>query len=162
MNYNEEEIKKELMKIDENKLRKLISENVKRVLREEQERSSIDDKIINLISFLHNAQLPVREIHWNTRVNALHLTTDEAIGNLFEWEDTLAEAFISDKNINLKINATKPSSSEDFSSIMKELVDLASDIKSNISDNKEYDRINAVIDEIIETSNKHLYRAEFK
>lgn len=150
------------MKIDENKLRKLISESVKRTLREEQEKSAVDDKIINLISFLHNAQLPVREIHWNTRVNALHLTTDEAIGNLFEWEDTLAEAFISDKNINLKINQTKPSSSEDFSSIMKELVDLASDIKSNISDNKEYDRINAVIDEIIETSNKHLYRAEFK
>lgn len=152
---------KKQITINENTLRAVVAESVKRLLREEVE-NTIDNKIIDLISFLHNAQLPLREIHWNTRENALHLTTDETIDDLFEWEDTLAEAFISNKNITLKINDKKPSSNENFETIMKELVELASEVKSNISDNKSYDSVCAVIDEIIETSNKHLYRGQFK
>lgn len=152
---------KQKVTINEATLKAVIAESVKRYLKEEAE-NAIDNKIIDLISLLHNAQLPLREIHWNTRENALHLTTDETIDDLFEWEDTLAEAFISNKNITLKINETKPSSNDNFETIVKDLVDLASEIKSDISDNKSYDSVCAVIDEIIETSNKHLYRGQFK
>lgn len=140
--------------ITENKIKSIVSESIKKVLKEEAEN---DNKIVDLISFLHNAQLPLREIHWNTRNNALHLLTDETIDNLFEWEDTLAEAFISSKSLNLKINDTKPSSSEDFKSIMNELIELATSVK-NISDNA----VCAVVDDILEKANKYLYRADFK
>ena len=107
--------------MDKQILKRIVNESIKHVIKEETEN---ENKIIDLISFLHNAQLPVREIHWNTRNNALHLLTDEVIKNLFEWEDTLAESFISSKSITLKINNTKPSSSEDLKSILNELIDL--------------------------------------
>lgn len=140
--------------MDEKRLKQIISESIKRVIKEENENNN---KTIDLISFLHNAQLPVREIHWNTRNNALHLLTDEAIDSLFEWEDTLAEAFISSKSLDLKINSTSPTSSEDFKSIMNELIELATSVK-NDNDNA----ICAVIDDILEKANKYLYRADFK
>ena len=140
--------------MENKKLYEIIAESIRKVIKEEAENNN---KTVDLISFLHNAQLPVREIHWNTRNNALHLLTDEAIDSLLEWEDTLAEAFISSKDIKLHINDTKPSSSEDFKSILKELVDLASEVK-NSNDNA----ICAVIDDILEKANKYLYRADFQ
>ena len=136
------------------RIRKIVSESIRKIIKEEAENSN---KVIDLISFLHNAQLPVREIHWNTRINALHLLTDEVIDSLLEWEDKLAEAFISSKSLQLKINDSKPSSSNDFKSIMNELIDKATSVK-NDGDNA----ICAVIDDILEKANKYLYRADFK
>lgn len=114
--------------------------------------------VVDLISLLHHAQLPVREIHWNTRENALHLTTDEAIKSFLEWEDKLAEAFISDKNITLKINDTKPASNADFKGILKDIVKLTEEVKEKVKETS----IAAVIDDILEGCNKHLYRGQFK
>ena len=145
--------------ITESELKNLISESVRRIIKEEEERNG---KIVDLISFLHNAQLPVREIHWNTRNNALHLLTDEAIGELLDWEDRLAETYLGSNLGELKINEKKPESSEDFKSIMEELVDLANEVKDGFGDSNEYDNVNAVIDEILETAKKNIYRAEFK
>jgi len=142
--------------INSNKIKNIVSESIRKVLKEENENNN---KIIDLISFLHNAQLPLREIHWNTRNNALHLITDETIKDLFEWEDTLAEAFISDTKINVKINSTKPNSNE-FSSILKELINLTNSIKTSM--NESDNGICAVIDDILEGCNKYLYRGEFK
>lgn len=142
--------------ISSNKIKNIVSESIRKVIKEENENNN---KIVDLISFLHNAQLPLREIHWNTRNNALHLITDETIKDLFEWEDTLAEAFISDTKISVKINATKPNSNE-FSSILKELINLTNSIKTSM--NESDNGICAVIDDILEGCNKYLYRGEFK
>ena len=142
--------------VNSNKIKNIVSESIRKVLKEENENNN---KIIDLISFLHNAQLPLREIHWNTRNNALHLITDETIKDLFEWEDTLAEAFISDTKITVKINSTKPNSNE-FSSILKELINLTNSIKTSM--NESDNGICAVIDDILECCNKYLYRGEFK
>ena len=126
-------------KLTEQQLHSLIAESIVKILKEDRS-EDIDNKIVNLISYLHNAQKPVREIHWNTNEYALHMVTDETIGDLCEWEDSLAETFVSDRDIKLLINDTKPSSSEDYKSIMTELCDMASDIKNSISDKKEYDK----------------------
>lgn len=142
--------------ISSNKIKNIVSESIRKVIKEENENNN---KIVDLISFLHNAQLPLREIHWNTRNNALHLITDETIKDLFEWEDTLAEAFISDTKISVKINSTKPNSNE-FSSILKELINLTNSIKTSM--NESDNGICAVIDDILEGCNKYLYRGEFK
>lgn len=149
------------IKLTESSLRNIIMESVKRVLSEERS-ESVDSKIVELISFLHNAQKPVREIHWNTTEYALHMVTDETIDDLCEWEDGLAEAFMGDRDVNLKISDKKPSSSEDFKSIINELVDLASEVKENVSGNKDYDNVCAVLDEILETGNQLLYKAGLK
>ena len=61
-------------------LRNIIMESVQRILEERSENT--DSKIEELISFLHNAQKPVREIHWNTNEYALHMVTDETIEDL--------------------------------------------------------------------------------
>lgn len=147
------------VKLNEKALHKLIAESIVKILKEERS-EDVDNKIIDLISFLHNAQKPVREIHWNTDKYALHMVTDESIGELCSWEDSLAETFISGKDIKLLINETKPSSNEDYKSIMEELINLASKIKEMISDNKDYDNICAVVDEILETSNQLIYKAQ--
>ena len=146
--------------ISESDLRKLIRESVVRVLKEEDESRS-SSKVADLISFLHNAQLPVREIHWNTRNNALHLLTDETIDELLDWEDRLAETYLGGNGGELKINEKKPESSE-YDGIMNDLIDLANEVRESLGDNREYGNINAIIDEILETANKNLYRGEFK
>ena len=123
---------------------------------------NIDSKIEELISFLHNAQKPVREIHWNTSEYALHMVTDETIDDLCEWEDGLAEAYMADRDIELKISDKKPSSDTEFKTIINELIDLASDVKESVSGNKEYDNVCAVLDEILETGSQLLYKSELK
>lgn len=145
--------------MSEQDLRKMISESIRRIIMEERS-EEVDNKITDLISYLHNAQKDVREIHWNTNEYALHMVTDETIDNLCDWEDSLAETFIKDRDVKLKINDTKPSSSEDYKSIVQELIDLASEIKEKISGNKEYDNICAVLDEILETGNQLLYKSQ--
>ena len=150
------------IRLTESYLRQIILENVKKALNEEEvENEASNGKIVDLISFLHNAQLPVREIHWNTRNNALHLLTDSAIGELLDWEDRLAETYLGSNDRELKINDTKPSSSE-FKGIMEELSDLATEVKESFGDNKQYENINAVLDEVLEATKKNIYRGEFK
>lgn len=149
------------IRLSENYLRHIILENVRKALHEEEENETSNGKIVDLISFLHNAQLPVREIHWNTRNNALHLLTDEAIEELLDWEDRLAETYLGGNGGELKINDKKPSS-EEFEGIMNDLIDLANEARESVGDKKEYDNVNAIIDEILETANKNLYRGEFK
>jgi len=151
----------QIYRLNERELRNMIFESVRRALNEERS-EEVDNKIIDLISYLHNAQKDVREIHWNTNEYALHMVTDETIDHLCDWEDSLAETFIKDRDIKLTINDKKPSSSEDFKNIIQELVDLASEIKEKISGNKEYDNICAVLDEILETGNQLMYKSNLK
>ena len=147
------------IKLTEQQLQYIISEAIqKRVLKEEKS-EDIDNKIVNLISYLHNSQKDLRELHWNTRELAMHSVTDESIGDVLGWEDGLAETFISDTNKELLINETKPSE-KDFKKILSELCDMCSNIKERISGNKEYDNICAVIDEILEKSNQLLYKGQ--
>lgn len=147
------------IRLTESELRNMIISAVKNRLNEERSEDN-DNKVKELISFLHNAQKPVREIHWNTNEYALHMVTDETIDDLCEWEDGLAEAFIGDRDVELKISEKKPSSDTDFKSIMNELIDLASDIKESVSGNKDYDNICSILDEILETGNQLLYKSE--
>jgi DNA-binding ferritin-like protein len=149
------------IKLTESELRNMIMNAVKAQLNEERS-EDVDSKIKELISFLHNAQKPVREIHWNTNEYALHMVTDETIGDLCEWEDGLAEAFMGDRDIELKISDRKPSSDTEFKTIINELVGLASNVKESVSGNKDYDNVCAVLDEILETSNQLLYKSELK
>ena len=149
------------IRLTENELRRIIAESVRNILKEERS-DEVDNKIKDLISFLHNAQKPVREIHWNTDEYALHMVTDEAIDNLCNWEDGLAEAFMGDRDIELKISEKKPSSDTDFKDIINELVDLASEVKESVSGNKDYDNVCAVLDEILETGNQLLYKSDLK
>ena len=149
------------IKLTDRELRRIIAESVRKALNEERS-DETDNKIKELISFLHNAQKPVREIHWNTDEYNLHKTTDEAVGSLGAWEDSLAEAFLGDRDIELKIGDRKPSSDTDFKAIINELISLASDVKENVSGNKDYDGVCAVLDEILESGNQLLYKSELK
>ena len=149
------------IRLTEGELRNIILSAVRQRLNEERS-DGTDEKIKKLISFLHNAQKPVREIHWNTDEYALHMVTDETIDDLCEWEDGLAEAFMSDRDIELKISDRGPDSDTDFKSIINELVDLASEVKESVSGNKDYDNVCAVLDEILETGNQLLYKAGLK
>ena len=149
------------IRLTENELRRMIAESVRNILKEERS-DETDNKIKELISFLHNAQKPVREIHWNTDEYALHMVTDETIDDLCEWEDGLAEAFMGDRDVELKISGKGPSSDSDFKAIVNELVDLASEVKESVSGNKDYDNVCAVLDEILETGNQLLYKAGLK
>ena len=149
------------IRLTENDLRNMIISAVKKTLNEERSENT-DSKIEELISFLHNAQKPVREIHWNTNEYALHMVTDETIGDLLKWEDSLAETYLADRDVELKVGEKKPESSEDFKSIVKELSDLASEVKEAISGNKDYDNIAACVDDIAETCNALLYKSQLK
>lgn len=149
------------IRLTEGELRNIIITAVKHRLNEERSENT-DSKIEELISFLHNAQKPVREIHWNTNEYALHMVTDETIGDLLKWEDSLAETYLADRDVELKVGEKKPESSEDFKSIVRELSDLASEVKEAISGNKEYDNIAACVDDIAETCHSLLYKSQLK
>ena len=150
------------IRLTESRLRGMILEATRRAIMMEERGEETDSKIRELISFLHNAQKPVREIHWNTNEYALHMVTDEAVDDLCEWEDGLAEAFLGDRDIELKISDRKPESDTDFKSIINDLVDLAREVKESVSGNKDYDNVCAVLDEILETGNQLLYKSQLK
>jgi DNA-binding ferritin-like protein len=149
------------IKLTESELRNMIMNAVKAQLNEERS-EDVDSKIKELISFLHNAQKPVREIHWNTNEYALHMVTDETIDDFCDWEDGLAEAFLGDRDVELKISDKKPSSDTEFKTIINELVGLAGEVKESVSGNKDYDNVCAVLDEILETGNQLLYKSQLK
>lgn len=141
---------------------KLIKESVKKALKEEVENTtSINNKIVDLISMLHNSQKDLRELHWNTRNYARHKVTDDAVTSVFEWEDTMAEVYIKNSGNELLINDTKPSE-KDFQKILEQISEMASNLKEDISDKLEYDRMCAVIDDILENCSKMLYLAEME
>ena len=54
------------IRLTEARLRGMILEATRRAIMMEERGEETDSKIRELISFLHNAQKPVREIHWNT------------------------------------------------------------------------------------------------
>lgn len=140
----------------------IINEAVNQALREEIESSkNIETKTTNLISMLHNCQKDLRELHWNTRNNAQHLATDKAIKSFFELEDRMAETFIGQSTDELLINDTKPSE-KNFEKILNEISEMASDLKKEVSDKNEYDRLCAVIDEICEGCSQMLYSGQMK
>ena len=143
-------------------INEIINESIKISLREEIENiESIDNKTVDLISLLHNSQKMLRELHWNTRTYATHLVTDKAIDNVLDWEDKLAEVFIGNSDKELLINETKPSE-KDFVKILNEISDMASALKEQISGKNEYDRLCAVIDEILESCSQMLYLGQMK
>jgi len=141
---------------------RLIEESVKKAIKEETENNiSINNQIVDLISMLHNSQKDLRELHWNTRNYARHKVTDEAVESVFEWEDTMAEAYIKNNSNELLINDTKPSE-KDFQKILEQISEMASTLKKNVSDRPEYDRMCAIIDEIVEKCSKMLYLSEME
>jgi hypothetical protein len=46
--------------------------------------------------------------------------------------------------------------------MMEDLIDLANEVRDSLGDDNDYDNVNAIIDEILETANKNIYRGEFK
>lgn len=147
------------IKLNEQQLQKVITESIQKILKEERE-ETINNKIVDLLSYLHNMQKPLREIHWNTDEYALHMVTDETIDDVLEWEDSLAETFISDTNNKINIKDTNLQNS--YEQLMKDLIELTSTVKNKITDNKSYDNICAVVDEILEKSNQLLYKSKLK
>lgn len=147
------------IKLNEQQLQKVITESIQKILKEERE-ETINNKIVDLLSYLHNMQKPLREIHWNTDEYALHMVTDETIDDVLEWEDSLAETFISDTNNKIRIKDTNLQNS--YEQLMKDLIELTSTVKNKITDNKSYDNICAVVDEILEKSNQLLYKSKLK
>lgn len=145
--------------LNEQRLKTIVAESIKKVLKEEKSKD-IDNIIVVLLSYLHNMQKPLREIHWNTDEYAMHMVTDETIDDVLEWEDSLAETFISDTNNKIKIKDTNLQNS--YEQLMKDLIELTSTVKNKITDNKSYDNICAVVDEILEKSNQLLYKSKLK
>lgn len=143
-------------------LSQIINESILQSLKEEVETiNNVDNKTVDLISMLHNSQKDLRELHWNTRNYAQHLTTDKTIDNVLEWEDKLAEVFIGQSDKELLINDTKPSE-KDLNKILNDISEMASELKEIISEKKEYDRLCAVVDEICETCSQLHYLGQMK
>ena len=148
------------IKINEQQLNTIVAESIRKILKEEK---TIDNDIVSLISYLHNIQKPLREIHWNTNEYSLHMVTDETLEKVLEWEDSLGETFISNSNYNLIINDdtidTPKNPKKDYEKLMLTLSDTASNLKAQINDNKKYDNINSILDDILEKTHQLLYKS---
>ena len=119
--------------------------------------------IINFICSLHGYLIRIKEIHWNTENNSVHLLCDEISDDLSDCEDRFAECAMGMSGEHFKIGDLKPMLPHSTSLIpmLKELETEILEMEESLINKKDAGLIN-ILDEMIEKCNKYKYRASQK
>lgn len=119
--------------------------------------------IINFICSLHGYLIRIKEIHWNTENNSVHLLCDEISDDLSDCEDRFAECAMGMSGEHFKIGDLKPMLPHSTSLIpmLKELETEILEMEESLTNKKDAGLIN-ILDEMIENCNKYKYRASQK
>jgi DNA-binding ferritin-like protein len=119
--------------------------------------------IINFICSLHGYLIRIKEIHWNTENNSVHLLCDEISDDLSDCEDRFAECAMGMSGEHFKIGDLKPMLPHSTSLIqmLKELETEILEMEESLTNKKDAGLIN-ILDEMIEKCNKYKYRASQK
>ena len=119
--------------------------------------------IINFICSLHGYLIRIKEIHWNTENNSVHLLCDEISDDLSDCEDRFAECAMGMSGEHFKIGDLKPMlpHSTSLIPILKELETEILEMEESLTNKKDACLIN-ILDEMIEKCNKYKYRASQK
>lgn len=118
---------------------------------------------IRLINLLHGYSLRVKEIHWNTSVNAEHLLCDEILDCISDCEDRFAECVMGMCGTRFQIGDLRPllPKSLDLISMLGELEQEILSFEKNLTEKNAVGIFN-ILDELIEKLNKFKYRATQK
>lgn len=119
--------------------------------------------IINFICSLHGYLIRIKEIHWNTENNSVHLLCDEISDDLSDCEDRFTECAMGMSSEHFKIGDLKPMLPHSTSLIpmLKELESEILEMEDSLTNKKDAGLIN-ILDEMIEKCNKYKYRATQK
>lgn len=119
--------------------------------------------IINFICSLHGYLIRIKEIHWNTENNSVHLLCDEISDDLSDCEDRFTECAMGMSSEHFKIGDLKPMLPHSTSLIpmLKELESEILEMEDSLTNKKDAGLIN-ILDEMIEKCNKYKYRASQK
>lgn len=119
--------------------------------------------IINFICSLHGYLIRIKEIHWNTENNSVHLLCDEISDDLSDCEDRFTECAMGMCGEHFKIGDLKPMLPHSTSLIpmLKELESEILEMEESLTNKKDAGLIN-ILDEMIEKCNKYKYRASQK
>lgn len=118
---------------------------------------------IDFICGLHGYTIRVKEIHWNTENNALHLLCDEIEDDLCNIEDRFAECAMGIEGKKIKIGQLMPMlpNSENIMPMLRELEEETIAMKKKLDEYKDSGLIN-IIDDLLEICNKYKYRSTQK
>ena len=116
--------------------------------------------IVDFICSLHGYQIRVKEIHWNTTINAEHLLCDEIIDCISDCEDRFTECAMGIEGVHFKIGDLKtllPHSTA-LIPMLKEMEKEILEMEDSLTSKSDNGLIN-VLDELLENCNKFKYRA---
>ena len=118
---------------------------------------------MEFICSLHGYMIRIKEIHWNTESNALHLLCDDIEDELCELEDRFAECAMGIEGKKVKIGQLMPMlpNAENIMPMLRELEEETISMKKKLDDNKEGGLIN-IMDDLLEMTNKYKYRCTQK
>lgn len=118
---------------------------------------------MEFICSLHGYMIRIKEIHWNTESNALHLLCDDIEDELYELEDRFAECAMGIEGKKVKIGQLMPMlpNAENIMPMLRELEEETISMKKKLDDNKEGGLIN-IMDDLLEMTNKYKYRCTQK
>lgn len=116
--------------------------------------------IVDFICSLHGYQIRVKEIHWNTTINAEHLLCDEIIDCISDCEDRFTECAMGIEGVHFKIGDLKPllPHSTALIPMLKEMEKEILEMEDSLTSKSDNGLIN-VLDELLENCNKFKYRA---
>jgi DNA-binding ferritin-like protein len=119
--------------------------------------------IIDFICSLHGYLIRIKEIHWNTESNSIHLLCDEISDDLSDCEDRFTECAMGMSGEHFKIGDLKPMLPHATSLIpmLKELEKEIIEMEDSLTSKKDNGLIN-ILDEMLENCNKYKYRATQK
>lgn len=118
---------------------------------------------IDFICSLHGYQIRLKEIHWNTTSNHIHLLCDEILDCVSDNEDRVTECLMGMDGVHFKIGDLKPllPNSTELIPMLKELEKEVVDFRKKMDSDNHFGIV-SILDDMLESCNKYKYRASQK
>lgn len=116
-------------------------------------------EIINYICALHGYLVRLKEIHWSTSKNSIHLLCDEIMWSVSDAEDRFAESAMGYFGKKIQVGQLKPDYpvAKDLSALLVELEADTLKIRKSLRNEKESGLVN-VLDDVLTFAGKYKYR----
>lgn len=124
----------------------------------------LKDDIIDFLGALEGYHETCKMLHWGTTNKSEHLLIDQIDKDVLEFEDRLAEASMGKLKTRFGIGTLKAMlpHAENTEDMIKELETDTINLKKAIGDNIEYNGLQNILDDMLESINSYAYLRTLK
>lgn len=120
------------------------------------------DMVLIYLQKLEGYRVRIREIHWDAKSNSLHKLADSLMGDLEDYEDSIAEDFMGLIGYRIQPGTLIPKlpKTSEIKALIDEIVNDSLSLKNNIDGLPKWTGIVNLIDDCIHMLNKSKYLAD--